>query len=117
VEETKQQRYHSMENELSFDERLQHSGIMGAVCGDIIGLPYELRANRTKDYQFEMKFQDFSDDTILTVAIADWLSGERSPERLKSCLLNYAKRFLHKNVWGWGFKAWVESGGTLDRTG
>ena len=95
----------------------KYSGIMGAVCGDIIGLPYELRANRTKDYQFEMKFQDFSDDTILTVAIADWLAGERSPEHLKSCLLNYAKRFLHKNVWGRGFKAWVESGGTLDRTG
>ena len=105
------------EGEQPIDERLLHSGIMGAVCGDIIGLPYELRANRTKDYLFEMKFQDFSDDTILTVAVAEWLAGERSPEHLKECLLTYAKRFLHKNVWGWGFKSWVDSGGTLDRSG
>ena len=101
----------------SFDERLLKSAVMGAVCGDIIGLPYELRADRTKDYHFEMKLQDFSDDSILTVAIAEWLAGDRSPERLKSYLLNYATRFLHKNVWGRGFKSWVESGGTLDRSG
>lgn len=99
------------------NQKIPTTGILGAVCGDIIGLPYELRADRTKDYNFEMKFQDFSDDTILTVAIAEWLAGERTTERLKDCLLTYAKRFLHKNVWGWGFKSWVESGGTLDRSG
>lgn len=100
-----------------FDERLLKSAVMGAVCGDIIGLPYELRPDRTKDYHFEMKLHDFSDDSILTVAIAEWLAGDRSPERLKSGLLNFATRFLHKNVWGWGFKSWVESGGALDRSG
>ena len=114
---TKEQRCHHLGSKFSFDERLIHSGIMGAVCGDIIGLPYELHASRTKDFLFEMKFQDFSDDTILSIAIADWLTGEWSTERLKSCLLNYAKRFLNKNVWGRGFKSWVDSGGTLDRTG
>lgn len=117
VEIQKQQSCHHQDDELPFDDRLLHSGIMGAVCGDIIGLPYELRADRTKDYLFEMKFQDFSDDTILTIAIAEWLAGERSLERLKSVLMNYALRFLHKNVWGWGFKSWVDSGGTLDRSG
>lgn len=109
--------YFAFISERSFDERLLHSGVMGAVCGDIIGLPYELRADRTKDYHFEMKLQDFSDDTILTVAIAEWLAGERSQERLKFCLLNFATRFLHKNVWGRGFKSWVESGGSIDRNG
>ena len=93
------------------------TGIIGAVCGDIIGLPYELRADRTKDYHFPLKLNDFSDDTILTVAIAHWLLGERTEENLRENLLNYALRFRHKNVWGTGFQAWFESGGTLDCTG
>jgi len=93
------------------------TGIMGAVCGDIIGLPYELRANRTKDYNFLLKLNDFSDDTILTVAIARWLLGERTESNLRRCMLDYALRFREKNVWGRGFQAWFESGGTLDRKG
>ena len=93
------------------------TGIMGAICGDIIGLPYELRANRTKDYNFPLKLQDFSDDTILTIAIAHWLTGERTEEKLRENLLEYSLRFRHKNVWGTGYQAWFESGGTLDRTG
>jgi len=92
-------------------------GIIGAVCGDIVGLPYELRADRTKDYNFKLKLNDFSDDTILTVALAHWLLGDRSEQSLRQHLLDYASRFLHKNVWGTGFQSWVESGGTLDRTG
>lgn len=93
------------------------TGIMGAICGDFIGLPYEFRGTRTKDYNFLMKLNDFSDDTILTVAIARWLMGERNEENLRRYLLEYALRFKDKNVWGRGFMAWVESGGTLDRKG
>ena len=93
------------------------TGICGAVYGDIIGLPYELRADRTKDFNFPLKVNDFSDDTILTIAIAHWLLGDRTEQSLRQHLLEYASQFLHKNVWGRGFQAWVESGGTLDRTG
>lgn len=98
-------------------KKISVTGIMGAICGDIIGLPYELCADRTKNYNFDLKLTDFSDDTILTVAIADWLMGERTEERLRQHLLEYAHRFRDKNVWGQGFMSWVESGGTLDRTG
>lgn len=98
-------------------QQIPTTGIIGAVCGDIVGLPYELRANRTKDYNFPLKIDDFSDDTILTVALAHWLLGNRTEQSLRQHLLGYATRFLHKNVWGRGFQAWVESGGSLDRTG
>lgn len=90
---------------------------MGAICGDFIGLPYEFRGTRTKDYNFPMKFNDFSDDTILTIALADWLMGEHTVERLRQKLLEYALRFRDKNVWGRGFQSWFESGGTIDRKG
>lgn len=93
------------------------TGIIGAICGDVIGLPYEFRGTRTKDYNFELKLNDFSDDTILSTAIAHWLMGERTEDLLRRHLLDYATRFKHKDVWGRGFMAWVESGGTLDRKG
>ena len=93
-------------------------GLTGAICGDIIGLPYEFRGTRTKDFNFSMKFEDFSDDTILSIAIAKWVMGtERTEERLRQLLLEYARRFKHKNVWGRGFMQWVESDGTMDRKG
>ena len=93
------------------------TGICGAVYGDIIGMPYEWRATRTKDYNFHLKLNDFSDDTILTVAIAHWLLGDRSEQSLRQHMLEYAMRYHDKNVWGRGFQAWFESGGTLDRKG
>ena len=92
-------------------------GIMGAICGNIIGLPYGLRANRTKNYNFGLKLTDFSDDTIHTVAIAEWLMGERTEKKLRQLLLEYARRFRNKNGWGKGFLSWVGLGGTLGRTG
>lgn len=91
---------------------------MGVVCGDVAGLPYEFRRTRTKNYHFPLLLNDFSDDTILTMAIARWImEGERSAARLKGLLLEYANRFIDKNVWGRGFMEWVKSNGTIDRTG
>lgn len=92
--------------------------LMGAICGDIIGLPYEFNGTRTKDFNFDMKLDDFSDDTILSIAIAQWVMGnERTEVALRQLLLDYARRFKHKNVWGRGFMQWVESDGTMDRSG
>jgi ADP-ribosylglycohydrolase len=93
------------------------TGLIGVVCGDVVGLPYEFRGTRTKDFNFQLKLNDFSDDTILSVAIAHWLMGERTRENLKQHLLDYGLRFREKNVWGRGFKAWFESGGAIDRKG
>lgn len=94
------------------------TGLMGVVCGDVMGLPYEFRGTRTKDYDFPLVLKDFSDDTILTMAVARWLTeGERTEARLRSLYLELANRFIDKNVWGRGFMEWVKSGGTIDRQG
>ena len=91
---------------------------MGVVCGDVMGLPYEFRGTRTKDYNFPLKLNGFSDDTILTMAVARWITeGEHTGARLRALYLELATRFMHKNVWGRGFMEWVKSGGTIDRQG
>lgn len=50
-------------------------GIFGSVCGDIIGSSYESAGYQTKDWDFELftPFSRFTDDTVMTCAVAKWL--------------------------------------------
>lgn len=84
------------------------TGIFGAVCGDILGSRYE--HHRTKDYHFELlpKGSKVTDDSILTMAIAKWLMGDRSDEDLCRQLVRFANRYPGSH-WGHGFRAWYES--------
>jgi len=44
----------------------------GAILGDIIGSPYEFdRGNKTKDFPLFCKFSEFTDDTVMTIAVTD----------------------------------------------
>ena len=49
--------------------------LIGAIAGDIIGSPYELKGCRIKTTDFPLFSQDstFTDDTILTLAVAQWV--------------------------------------------
>jgi ADP-ribosylglycohydrolase len=48
---------------------------VGGIIGDIIGQRFEFRRNRqkTKDFQFYTVNSHFTDDTVMTCAIMDWL--------------------------------------------
>ena len=44
----------------------------GAILGDIIGCPYEFdRGNKAKDFPLFSRQSDFTDDTVMTIAVAD----------------------------------------------
>ena len=44
----------------------------GAILGDIIGSPYEFdRGNKTKDFPMLSENSEFTDDTVMTIAVAD----------------------------------------------
>ena len=46
----------------------------GAILGDIIGSPYEFdRGKKTKDFPFFDKGARFTDDSVMTIAVADAL--------------------------------------------
>ena len=46
----------------------------GAILGDIIGSPYEFdRGNKTKDFPFFDKGATFTDDSVMTIAVAEAL--------------------------------------------
>lgn len=52
--------------------------MIGAIAGDIIGSVYEFDPIKTKDFPLFSPFCNFTDDTVLTVAVADAVLTGRS---------------------------------------
>ena len=55
--------------------------MIGAIIGDIVGSVYEFDNIRTKDFPLFTSEKDYTDDSILTIATADWLLHGGSPEQ------------------------------------
>ena len=45
--------------------------MIGAIAGDVIGSVYEAKPTKKKDFPLFLKTSKFTDDTVLTVALAD----------------------------------------------
>lgn len=82
--------------------------MLGAIAGDIIGSPYEW--NKTKDYDFTMfkRGSVFTDDTVLTVALADSIMSKKD---YTICMKNYYKMYPNAG-YGGRFSEWAKSSNT-----
>ena len=50
--------------------------MIGAILGDMIGAPYEFdRGDKTKDFPLFSEESQFTDDSVMTVAVAEALLG------------------------------------------
>jgi ADP-ribosylglycohydrolase len=89
---------------------MQNKGIIGAVCGDIIGSAYEF--HKTKDYEFKLftPQSKFTDDTVMTCAVAEWLMDDpkHSHEKLVEIMHRYGEEYPHRGYGGM-FKQWLEN--------
>jgi len=47
--------------------------VLGAIVGDIIGSVHEFSATKTKDFPLLVPRSTFTDDTVLTIAVAEWV--------------------------------------------
>ena len=47
--------------------------MLGAIIGDIIGSVYEFKDKRQKDFHLFTPKSRFTDDTVMTLAVAKWL--------------------------------------------
>ena len=54
-------------------ERLVSGGIRGAIIGDIVGSFYEFMNCKSTDIALFTDSTRFTDDTVMTIAVADWL--------------------------------------------
>ena len=89
---------------------MQNKGIIGAVCGDIIGSAYEF--HKTKDYWFKLftPQSKFTDDTVMTCAVAEWLMDDpkHSHKKLVEIMHRYGEEYPHRGYGGM-FKQWLEN--------
>ncbi|MBQ3428399.1 MAG: ADP-ribosylglycohydrolase family protein [Mogibacterium sp.] len=75
----------------------------GAILGDIIGSPYEFdRGRKTKDFPFFDKGARFTDDSVMTIAVADALMEAMD----RGVMDNEAavKALLIDSMHGWGHR-------------
>lgn len=84
----------------------------GAILGDIIGSPYEFdRGNKTKDFPLFSEFSTFTDDTIMTIAVADALAdlfdkGHNCQAKLIASMKKYGRLFPDAG-YGSRFSRWL----------
>lgn len=90
--------------------------IFGAVIGDVVGSPYEFHNIKRKDFPLINGYSKFTDDSVLTLAVANALmkfkKGEAIDESefqqaVKDSMLEFGRRY--RTSYGSHFKAWLNS--------
>jgi ADP-ribosylglycohydrolase len=79
--------------------------VIGAIAGDIIGSVYEFDPIKTKDFPLFSPFCSFTDDTVLTVAIADAILNGRS---YLEAVREIGRRYPNAGYGGFFFR-WLHS--------
>lgn len=99
--------------ELACAPAIPNYGIMGAICGDILGSMYERKPYKDipldKRLKHSSKMQ-YTDDTVQTLAVAQWLMTD--PDHKKDTLIKLMKRYGKKYKFKWHgkrFQQWIES--------
>ena len=93
--------------------KLIKNPVLGAICGDMIGVPYEwyCRQNLTINKDFKLWTEDsrFSDDTVMTIAIAEWLLDKPiNTNHLIKIMQKWGKRYPNAG-YGYLFRKWLDN--------
>ena len=89
--------------------------MLGAIIGDMVGAPYEFdRGNKTKTFPLWSKSSQFTDDTVMTVAVAQALmntKGSSESKILSELVLsmqNWGRKYPYAGYGGM-FYRWLRS--------
>ena len=85
----------------------------GAIIGDIVGSVYEHHNIKTKDFPLFSPRSRFTDDTVMTVAVAMGLIAAHKDdcdliEALTESMLDYGNRYEHRG-YGGRFRKWLSA--------
>jgi len=83
--------------------------MLGAILGDMAGSIYEFNNIKTTEFDLLGPGTNYTDDSILTIAVADWLiDNALSKDRLAYTLSNYVKKYPHPmGGYGISFYQWA----------
>ena len=86
----------------------------GAILGDMIGSPYEFdQGDKTKDFPLFVKESHFTDDTVMTIAVAEALMDPdgKSEGEIRQALISemqdWGHRYPHAG-YGGRFSVWLQ---------
>ena len=71
--------------------------LLGAIAGDVIGSFYEYRPVGSVEFNLFDEWSSFTDDTVMTVANADWLLTHDS---LLGIMQDYGNRYINAGYGG-----------------
>lgn len=82
-------------------------GIIGAIIGDIVGSRFERIYNNVIPMDFELftERNTFTDDTVMTIAVAEWLLSGRD---LVQCLQWWGRKYPYRGYGGM-FRHWIHA--------
>ena len=82
-------------------------GILGAISGDIIGSTREFNSIKTKDFELFERNSSFTDDTVMTLAIAKWLCEDKDSKEVLIKNLKYFGNMYPNAGYGGMFRNWL----------
>ena len=82
---------------------MENKLLLGAVAGDVIGSAYEWHPTKSMDFELFTPHADFTDDTVMTLAVADWLLNGGD---LACIMQSYGRRYPHRG-YGGRFRTWL----------
>ncbi|MBR3455373.1 MAG: DUF1810 family protein [Bacteroidaceae bacterium] len=84
--------------------------MLGAVFGDIVGSAYEWNNVKTKDFPLERSGTRYTDDSVMTLAVAKWLLEDpsHSESHLIKCMQKLGRGHIRAG-YGGRFTSWLLS--------
>src|SRR5207249_9609989 len=80
----------------------EDNSMLGAIVGDVIGSVHEGAGTKTKNFPLFVSRSTFTDDSVLTVAVAEWiLSGQDLVDLLHAYYHNYPGRGYGVRFYDW----------------
>lgn len=82
--------------------------MLGAIVGDVVGSRFEFNNHRSKEFDLFTEDSEFTDDTVLTVALMDW--GLNAKNRDSYSVSKYLQKWGRKypnSGYGARFSSWL----------
>lgn len=93
-----------------YDNALKFKIMLGAIIGDTVGSVYEFNNIKTTDFPFFSKRSNYTDDSIMSIAVASWLLKDpsHSMEALEDTMVEFGKAFpCPMGGYGGMFNRWL----------
>ncbi len=84
--------------------------LMGTILGDIAGSIYEFDPHKSTDINIQDKRMDYTDDTIMTIAVADWILNDKrhTKKGLVETMQQWGRKYPHPmGAYGNMFSQWL----------